>query len=79
MDELIILKEELKDVDREELGNVIYEAFMEDDNLFCDIGGAVIYTFNVCETEKEKEIANRMLAAICGYRIETLLNRMEDD
>lgn len=66
----------------EELGNAIYEAFMEDDNYFKDIGKSVITAFNSCETEKEIEIADHMLIAVCGWGIETLMNRIksgEDD
>lgn len=67
---------ELNGIDEESLGNAIYEAFMEDDNYMHEIGESVIATFNDCKTEREVEIADRMLAAICGWRIETLLNRI---
>lgn len=60
----------------EELGNAVYEAYMEDDNFMFDVGRGIISTFNACKTEEEVEIADRMLAAICGWRIETLLNRI---
>ena len=56
------------------LGSAVYEAFMEDGNFFNDIGSAIVSTFNACKTESEVEIADRMLIAICGYGIETLLN-----
>lgn len=61
----------------EVLGNEIYEAFMEDDNYFHEIGRAIGSTFNACTTEREVELVDRMLAAICGWSINTLLNRIE--
>ena len=63
----------------EELGNEVYEAYMEDDNSMYEVGNGIISTFNACETGREAEIADRMLAAICGYKIGSLLNRMEGD
>ena len=62
----------------EDLGNVLYEAFMEEDNTFYEIGKSIIHVFNMCETERDVEIADRMLIAICGYGIETLMNRTEE-
>lgn len=63
----------------EELGNAVFEAYMEDDNFMCDVGESVISTFNACKTEREMEIADRMLAAICGWGINTLIRRIEGD
>ena len=67
----------LNSIDEEDLGNAIYEAFMEDDNYFHEIGKSVIGTFTDCENEKEFELADRMLAAVCGWKIESLLNRIK--
>lgn len=58
------------------LGSAVYEAFMEPDNFFIDIGRSIVSTFNSCKTEREVELVDRMLAAICGYGIETLLNEI---
>lgn len=65
----------------ETLGNTFYEAFMEEDNTFYEIGKSMTHVFEMCETERDVEFADRMLIAVCGYGIETLMNRMvgEDD
>lgn len=62
----------------EELGNALYDAFMEDDNYLYDIGRSILHVFDMCETEKDVEIADNMLIAVCGYSIETLMNRIEE-
>ena len=60
----------------EALGNAFYEAFMEDDNTFYEIGRSMIRVFDMCETERDVEFADRMLIAVCGYGIKTLMNRI---
>lgn len=63
----------------ETLGNAFYEAFMEDDNTFYEIGKSIIHVFDMCETERDVEFADRMLIAVCGYGINTLMNRIEGE
>lgn len=81
MDKLKKLNDAHNNIDEfsEALGNAIYEAFMEDDNYLHEIGRSVLWAFNSCKTESEVEIADRMLIAICGWGIETLLRRIEGD
>jgi len=62
----------------ESLGLAVSDAVDEMDNSFEDIGSSIINVFlNVCENEEQLNVANRMLIAITGYGIETLLSRVE--
>ena len=81
MDKVKKLNEADNNIDEfsEVLGNEIYEAFMEQDNLLYEIGRSVLWAFNSCKTESEVEITDKMLIAICGWGIETLLRRIEGD
>lgn len=63
---------------REKLGEITFDAIMEEDNFSCDIAKGIINTFDMCNNEREYDIANAMLIGICGYGIETLLNRIRE-
>lgn len=78
----IILKHEtgltdfLDDVDVDDLGCTIVDAFYEDDNFATDIGKSVYSIFKDCDTKEKFDTADQMLTAVCGYGIKSLLNRM---
>lgn len=62
----------------EKLGEEIIEAVMEKDNFSCEISKSVISVFDSCTTNQEFEIADKMLIAICGYSINTLIENIKD-
>ena len=63
---------------RYKLGETFYEAFMEEDNSNYEIAKSIICVFDMCETERDVEFADKMLIAICGYSIETLINKIRE-
>jgi hypothetical protein len=62
---------------RDKLGETFFDTFMEDDNYTYEIAKGIINVFSCCKTESEVEIADKMLIAICGYCLETLINRIK--
>ena len=61
---------------RDKLGEVLVDAVTED----CpglDIAKAVISTFYSCQTKSDYEIANDMLAAVCGGNFKTLVQMVK--
>lgn len=70
--------EEIEDF-ADKLGENCYDAILEDDNTTYDIAKGIITVFsNFCNTEKEFEIADLMLIAVCGYGFETLVKRIKE-
>lgn len=63
---------------RDKLGEVFVDAFMEDDNSSYEISKSVIAVFDNCKTDREFEVADHMLTAVCGYGIETLISKIEE-
>jgi len=63
---------------RLKLGEIAFDAIMEEDNFTYDMAKGIISTFELCTTEREYDIANMMLTGICGYGLETLLNRIRE-
>lgn len=63
---------------RSKLGEVLYDAIQEDDNYIYEIARSVSLVFCRCKTDKEVEIADAMLIAICGYGIQTLISEIEE-
>lgn len=61
---------------REKLGEVVYDAINEEDNYPRDMAKYIIDTFHSCQTEREFNIADEMLTAICGWNFETLVERI---
>lgn len=74
------LNQAMEQVDnlREELGNAIYDAFQEEDNYPHEIAKYVINTFFMCQTEQELKIADSMLTAVCGWNLESLIQRVKE-
>lgn len=64
-----------KDVEalNDKLGEVIWEAISDDNISTAEMAEGVLAVFNECETEKEFDIANNMLQAICGMQIDNLI------
>lgn len=50
---------------------------MEEDNYTYNMSESILHVFDVrCETPEEQEAADRLLTAICGYRLQTLIDRI---
>lgn len=62
---------------RSKFGETFNDAYQEDDNYTYEISKSIIGVFDMCETERDVEIADRMLIATCGYCLESLINRIE--
>jgi len=63
---------------RDKLGEVFYDEFMKDDNSTYEISKSIINTFGRCQTERDFEIADAMLIAVCGWSFETLLEKIKE-
>lgn len=61
---------------RDKLGEVFYDAVQEDDNSTYEMAKSIIAVFDSCETERDFEIADKMLTAICGWCLQTLVDRI---
>lgn len=62
----------------DKLGEIFLDEFMGEDNTTHEIGKGIIYAFSCCETEREFEIADKMLIGICGWSIKTLISKIEE-
>ena len=60
------------------LGEVIWDAILEEDNTNVEIAKSVLSVFDNCNSIEEIKIADRMLIAICGYSIKTLIEEIEE-
>ena len=58
------------------LGEIFYELFIEEDNGTYQIAKSIISVFDICKTERDIEIADSMLIAICGYGIDSLITKI---
>jgi hypothetical protein len=75
VDELNNAYKEIEDF-RSKLGETVNETFMEEDNYTYEISKSIISVFDKCETERDVEIADSMLIALCGYGIRTLIDKI---
>ena len=58
------------------LGEITYYAVLEEDNFPEKIGEAIASLVSSCELERDYDIINKVIVAICGYSIPTLLDRI---
>lgn len=61
----------------DKLGEVFFDAIMEDDNTSREMAKSIISTFCDCKTERDFEVANNMLMATCGYNFKSLIERIK--
>ena len=61
----------------DKLGEIVFDEINADDNFTCEIGKQIIFTFNQCKTEKEFQVANDMLIAICGWSFDTVVDKIK--
>lgn len=61
---------------KDKLAETVLDAIMEDDNSCYEIARGIWRTFENCQTDREFEIAEQMLIAICGYSLESLIETL---
>ena len=62
----------------DKLGETFYGAVQEEDNTTYEMAKGIIGVFSSCETQKDFDIANAMLIAICGRSFETLVEIIKE-
>lgn len=62
---------------RDKLGETFYDAVQEEDKTTYEVAKGIISVFSSCETQKDFDIANAMLTAICGWSFEALVERIK--
>lgn len=60
------------------LGEITYYAVLEEDNFPEKIGEALESLISSCKLERDYDIINKVIVAICGYSIPTLLERIDE-
>ena len=60
----------------DKLGETFFDELMNDNNFSYEMAKSIIITFDQCSTEEEFQAANKMLIAICGYGIDTLIDKV---
>lgn len=63
---------------RDKLGETFFDAVMEEDNSTYEMSKSIISTFDSCKDDMEFKVADNMLIAICGYSLETLIDRIKE-
>lgn len=73
-----IQKKELKDIEdiRDKFGETIYDCIQEEYNSTSDIGKYALDAIMECKTGRELELVEKMLAAITGYNIDSILEKI---
>lgn len=62
---------------RDKLGETFFDFFNEEDNSTYEIAKSIIAVIDTCETERDFEIADRMVTAICGYCLESIIDKIK--
>lgn len=70
--------EQIENTSADDLGGVIVDALMEDDNDAYSIGKYVKQVFASCRTDSELAAANAMLTAITSYNIKSLVEKADE-
>lgn len=63
---------------RDKLGEVFFDAIMEEDNSTYEMSKCIISVFDKCKTPEELDIADSMMAAVCGYGIKSLIDKIKE-
>lgn len=63
---------------KDKLGEVFWDAMTEDDNTTYDMAKGIVAVFANCSSKKEFEAADDMLAAVCGYNMESLIQIIKE-
>ena len=59
------------------LGEVLVDELMSDNTSSSYMGLSIMRALLACKTEQEFEIADRMLTAVCGWGIDTLMEKIK--
>ena len=62
----------------DKFGEVMYDEINSDDNFTGIMATYVMRAFQDCQTEREFDIADKMLTAICGWNFESLVERIKE-
>ena len=63
---------------RDKLGEMFLDFFNEEDNSTYEIAKSIIAVIDTCETERDFEIADRMVTAICGYSLDSIIDNIKE-
>ena len=63
---------------QDKIGETVYDFIEEDSNNTYEIGKSVFNVITDCETQEELDIADKMLTAICGYNLDSVLAKIEE-
>lgn len=63
---------------RDKLGETFFDFFNEDDNSTYEIGKSIISVVGLCETERDFKFADRMVTAICGYSLDSIIEKIKE-
>ena len=62
---------------RDKVGEATYHCLAESENFTAFMGRDIVSVVINCATQEEIDAANRMFAAITGYRLESVLEQIE--
>lgn len=63
---------------QDKMGETVYDFIQEDSNFTYDIGKSVVNVITDCETQQELDMADKMLTAICGYNLDSVMAKIEE-
>ena len=63
---------------KDKLGETFFDLFMEDDNFTYEMAKGIISVFTNCNSKRDFEVANDMLAAVCGYTFESIVDEIKE-
>ena len=74
------LQEKCQKIDNftDKLGETFFDAIMEEDNSTYEMARSILRVLQGCETEEQYNIADSMVTAICGYCIDSLIDKIEE-
>lgn len=83
MAEITQIKEKLIGINspmdiQDKMGETVYDFIQEDSNSTYEIGKSVLNVITDCVTQQDLDIADHMLAAICGYNLDSILAKIEE-
>lgn len=76
-DDLNAAYEEIENF-RDKLGETFFDAFQEDNTTYEMAKGIIRVFSETCSTEKEFDVADAMLTAVCGYTLSSLLEKIRE-
>lgn len=62
----------------DKIGEIVYDEINDAGNSTYEIGRSLSYLIRSCETERELDLVDRAVVAICGWSIDTLIDMIEE-